>query len=136
MKLDITRKSDLAVRALCALGGQKERVKGSDLAELIDTTTGFLPQVLAPLVRRRWIKSTPGPSGGYMLDVDLATISLLDVIEAVEGPLDADVCVLDGGHCTGTNRCVIHDAWSSAREQLYAELATTPISQTSPRGEA
>ncbi len=133
MKLDITRKSDLAVRAMCALGSQDERVKGSDLAGFIDTTPGFLPQVLAPMVRRRWINSTPGPTGGYMLDVDLSSISLLDVIEAVEGPLEDDVCVLDGHKCEQSDHCAIHTAWLSARQLLYQTLATTPISEANPR---
>ena len=133
MRLDITRKSDLAVRALYALGSEDERTKGSDLAEIIDTTTGFLPQVLAPLVRRRWIDSTPGPTGGYRLQVSLDDISVLDVIEAVEGPLQEDRCVLDDGTCADTNHCAIHEAWVRAREQLYRELAATPMSRSAPR---
>jgi len=133
LKLEITRRSDLAVRALRVLGGHDERVKGSDLAAMIDSTTGFLPQVLAPLVRRRWIDSTPGPTGGYRLGVDLDSISLLDVIEALEGPLEQDVCALDGGHCTGSNQCAIHEAWMVARRHLYKELQATPISRTDSR---
>lgn len=134
MRLDITRKSDLAVRALHALGSQDDRTKGSDLAEKIGTTAGFLPQVLAPLVRRRWIDSTPGPTGGYRLQVSLDDISLFDVIEAVEGPLPQDSCVLDGGTCDDTSHCAIHEAWIRAREQLYRELAATPMSRSTPRG--
>lgn len=133
MKLDITRKSDLAVRALCVLGTRRDRIKGSDLAEMIETTAGFLPQVLAPLVRRRWIDSAPGPTGGYRLDAELDDISMLDVIEAVEGPMDHELCVLDGGHCTDTGHCAIHEAWMIARDRLYEELAATPISRSNPR---
>ncbi len=133
MRLDITRKSDLAVRAMCALGSNPDRLKGSDLAELIGTTNGFLPQVLAPLVRRRWIDSAPGPTGGYRLDVDLDDISLFDVIEAVEGPLDEEICVLDAGHCDESNQCAIHEAWMAARDKLYGDLAATPVSRSRPR---
>ncbi len=135
MKLEITRSSDLAVRALCALASSDDRVKGVDLAERIDTTVGFLPQVLAPLVRKRWISSNPGPTGGYFLNVGLDDVSLLDVIEAVEGPSEEDICVLDGGVCEDSDRCVIHEAWIRARDQLMSELAATPISVTNPRGD-
>jgi Rrf2 family protein len=133
LKLDITRKSDLAVRAMLVLGASDDRLRGSDLADLIDTTNGFLPQVLAPLVRRGWIDSSPGPSGGYLLNVDLDDVSLLDVIEAVEGPFDHEVCVLDGGRCHNINHCAIHEAWMLARERLHEVLAATPISQSVPR---
>ena len=133
MRLDITRRSDLAVRALCALGSNEERIKGPDLAELIQTTPTFLPQVLSPLVRRRWIASTPGPTGGYVLKANLDDISLLDVIEAVEGPLDHDVCVLDGDQCTQVDYCAVHEAWMEARRQLYHRLDAIPISRSSLR---
>jgi Rrf2 family protein len=133
LKLEITRRSDLAVRALRALGSQDDRIKGTELAELIDSTTGFLPQVLAPLVRQRWIDSVPGPTGGYRLAVDLDDISLLDVIEAVEGPVEQDICVLDSGDCDKTNRCAIHEAWMAARDRLYEELAGTTISRVAHR---
>lgn len=133
MRLDMTRRSDLAVRALWALGANEERIKGSELADLIDTTPAFLPQVLSPLVRRRWVDSTPGPNGGYLLAVDLDDVSLLDVIEAVEGPLDHDVCVLDGGHCTEVGHCAVHEAWTEARQQLYRRLDATPISRSNLR---
>ena len=127
VKLDITRKSDLAVRALQVLDAVDDRIKGSDLAELVNSTPGFIPQVLAPLVKKRWVRSDPGPTGGYVLIVDLDTISVLDVIEAVEGPTDMDVCVLDGGHCSEGDRCAIHEAWSRARGQLLAELGSTSL---------
>ena len=127
MRLDITRKTDLAVRALRVLDGVDGRVKGSRLAELINSTPGFVPQVVAPLVKKRWVRSDPGPTGGYVLIVGLDEISLLDVIEAVEGPTDVDLCVLDGGPCDEAERCAVHDAWNRARDQLLAELRTTPL---------
>lgn len=108
-------------------------MKGSDLAEMVQTTIGFLPQVLAPLVRRGWVDSAPGPTGGYVLSADLDDVSLLEVIEAVEGPLEQEVCVLDGGRCENVDRCVVHEAWMKARDQLYEELAMVPISRTEPR---
>lgn len=108
-------------------------MKGSDLAEMVQTTIGFLPQVLAPLVRRGWVDSAPGPTGGYVLSADLDDVSLLEVIEAVEGPLEQEICVLDGGRCESADRCVVHEAWMKARDQLYEELATVPISRTRPR---
>ncbi|MCP3856861.1 MAG: Rrf2 family transcriptional regulator [Actinomycetia bacterium] len=137
MKLDVTRRSDLAVRTLLALDGVGDRVKGSDLAELVSSTPGFLPQVLAPLVQRRWVRSDPGPTGGYVLLVDLGSISVLDVIEAIEGPTDLEMCVLDGRLCDDLGRCAIHDAWSRARETLVEELGATSLEQIRehpPRG--
>lgn len=85
MRLEITRRSDLATRALLALAAAGERTKASVLAEAVGTTPGFLSQAMTPLVARGWVRSEPGPTGGYTVLVDPATVSVLEVIEAVEG---------------------------------------------------
>ncbi|MFQ5557945.1 MAG: RrF2 family transcriptional regulator [Acidimicrobiales bacterium] len=127
MRLDITRKTDLAVRALRVLDERGERAKSSELADLISSTAAFVPQVLAPLVKKGWIRSEPGPAGGYTLVIDLDEVAVLDVIEAVEGPTEQEVCVLDGRRCDEVGHCVIHAAWSRARAELLTELAATPL---------
>ena len=65
MRLEITRRAELAVRALALLGRSSERVKASVLADGLGTTVSFVPQVLGPLVRAGWVRSDPGPTGGY-----------------------------------------------------------------------
>ena len=100
MRLEVTRKSDLAVRALRVLAQSSSRMKGPALAEAVDTTSGFVSQVLNPLVRQGWVRSDPGPSGGYALAADLDSLSVLDVIEAIEGPTDSGRCVLADRDCS------------------------------------
>lgn len=128
MKLEITRKADLATRSLLALAEVARRSKSSELAARVGTTPGYLAQVLAPLVARGWVQSEPGPAGGYTSVADLAEISVLDVIEAVEGSTDAGRCVLQQRTCLSEGPCALHQPWSRARNQLLAELASTPLS--------
>lgn len=127
MRLEVTRRSDLAVRVLHQLARAEGRTKGSALADAVATTPGFVAHVMAPLVRRRWVSSEPGPSGGYRLEVDLAEVSLLDVIEAVEGPTDTDRCVLADRTCDAAGTCALHVPWRRARAQLLDELAATAV---------
>lgn len=128
MRLEISRRTDLATQALLVLGATDGRIKGPALAEAVGTTSGFLSQVLSPLVTRRWIRSDPGPTGGYSLSVALDRISVLEVLEAIEGPTDSGECVLEDRACTSTHPCALHVPWSKARAQLLAELAATPLS--------
>lgn len=128
MKLEITRKADLATRALLVLGRADARWKAKDLAHDVGTTPGFLTQVMAPLVTRRWVHSEPGPTGGYRAVVDLSEVNVLEVIEAVEGPVDTEHCVLEDRTCRSAEPCALHQPWSRARSQLLAELAATPLS--------
>src|SRR6188472_2168968 len=108
MRLELTRKSDLAVRALRALAGSNERMKGSALAEAVGSTPGFVAQTVTPLVRRGWVRSDPGPSGGYSLVVALDAVSVLAVIEAIEGPTASGRCVLGDRPCNETGTCALH----------------------------
>lgn len=122
----MTRKADLATRTLVALDGAS-RLKAGDLAQALGTTSGFVPQVVGPLVRAGWVRSEPGPAGGYSLSVDLTEISVLDVIEAAEGPTDSGRCVVVDRPCDSSNPCVVHDAWVEARRLLLAQLARTSL---------
>jgi len=127
MRLEITQRADLAVRALVELRQSQDRLKSTDLAEILGTTPGFVPQVMGPLVRSGWVRSLPGPSGGYQPIGDLGRLSVLAVIEAVDGPTDTGRCVVADRECGSTQPCALHDAWGRARRELRASLAELPL---------
>ena len=134
MRLELAGKTDLALRALVALKASGERTAGPDLAEALDTTHLYLPQVMRPLVQQSWVTSTPGPGGGYELVVGLGSVSVLELIEAMEGRTDSDTCVLKGGTCDTSDPCALHDAWTSARDALLHELSTTSLADATRKG--
>lgn len=127
MRLEVTRRSDLAVRALRALAAAGDRLKGPELAEIVGATPGFLGQAMTPLVRAGWVRSDPGPTGGYSLAGPLDDLSVLAVVEAVEGPTDSGRCVLVDGPCAGHGTCALHEPWLRARTLLLAELDASPV---------
>ncbi len=134
MRLEVTRRTDLATRALIALVASGQRRKASELAEDLDTSPGFLSQAMTPMVNRGWVRSEPGRSGGYTAAVALEDVSVLDVVEAVEGQTDVTRCVLENRACAGGARCALHDAWAQARGHLLRDLNDTPLSAiASPR---
>jgi Rrf2 family protein len=127
MRLEVSRRADLACRALLVLAKQRERLKAGDLASRIGTTSGFLSQVLTPLVACGWVTSEPGPRGGYRSTPAAGGVSLLDVIEAIEGPTDTEQCVLEDRPCLGAAACPLHRPWDRARGALLDELRRTPL---------
>jgi Rrf2 family iron-sulfur cluster assembly transcriptional regulator len=128
MRLEITRRADLATRALVELQtAAPDRLKASELARRLEASPGFLTQAMTPLVQQGWVRSEPGPAGGYTAVVDPSAVSVLDVIEAVEGPTPTTQCVLEDRACAGGGTCALHVPWSKARTQLLAELAATPL---------
>lgn len=129
MRLEITRKADLAATALVVLARSGRKMKAAELAEVIGATPGFVPQVIAPLVEHGWVRSEPGPTGGYSAVVDLGSVSLRAVIEAADGPTDTGRCVLEERPCNDSGPCALHTPWTRARKQLLDELERTPMSE-------
>jgi Rrf2 family iron-responsive transcriptional regulator len=129
VKFTLQGKTDLAIRTLNVLAESGIRWRASELAGAIDSTPEFIPQVLAPLVRAGWVESRRGPTGGYRLQS--TAISVRDVIEAVEGPIDTAGCVLRGVPCGTDGNCALHGAWSKALDALLRELGHTPARSNS-----
>ncbi len=127
MRLEITQRADLAVRALVLLERSPFRLKSADLASALGTTPGFVPQVMGPLVRAGWVRSVPGPTGGYELAVLLDELNVLEIVEQVDGPTDTGRCVVADRPCDAAVPCALHIAWGRARRELVASLAATSL---------
>ena len=125
MRLEVTRRADLAVRVIGLLA-DGEQIKGSDLAAGLGASPGFMAQVVGPLVKTGWVRSEPGPTGGYVLDRAASSISVLDVVEAVDGPTDSGRCVVADRRCGRGPECALHVAWTRARAELMESLRNIP----------
>lgn len=124
MQVALGRKGDYSVRAVLDLARHHGdgRRKAREIAAAMDIPEQYLPQILAPLIRAKLLAAVAGPDGGYSLAVPPATITLLAVIEAAEGPLRSDRCVLRGGPCDWEGACPLHEAWTDARLALAERL--------------
>lgn len=129
MIFGLSRRTDLALKAIGVLSRAEIRMTGAALAGEIGTTLQFLPQVIAPLIRAGWVDSERGPRGGYRAQEALESIPLLELIEATEGEIDNGRCVLRDGPCPGSETCPVHIAWMSARDVLLEKLSELSIAQ-------
>jgi len=130
MRLELTKRGDYAVRAMLALA----RAEGTGLlsarriAEAMDIPVRFLPQALGDLGRAGLVEAAPGRAGGYRLARDASSISLLDVIEAVEGDSRRQSCVLRGGPCGRDGFCDVHEVFFAGQERLLEHFARSMLS--------
>lgn len=138
MQIALGRKGDYSVRAMIELARHygDGRRKAREIARTMDIPERYLPQLLAPLVHAGLLAATAGPDGGYELAVPPRAISLLQVIELAEGPLESPECVLRGGPCDWEGICPAHDTWVGARAVLARHLDRTTLAQLAERDAA
>jgi Rrf2 family protein len=89
----------------------------------------FLRQVMGDLVRAGLADATLGRTGGYRLARLPTQISLLEVIEAVEGDRRRRACVLRGGPCVLDRVCALHAVFAAAQDDALRRLRTTTIAE-------
>ena len=129
MRLELTKRGDYAVRAMIALarGHGNGLLSARRIADAMVIPVRFLPQVLGDLQRAGLVEAAPGRSGGYRLARDAASISLLDVIEAVEGDTRRRECVLRGGPCGIDGTCDVHNVFFEGQEALRGTFAASTL---------
>jgi Rrf2 family protein len=134
MQFTLQRKTELALRALRTLARTSTTMPGNELAGAITTSTTYLPQVMSPLVTAGWVRSGRGPNGGYTLQFPADDISMLALIEASEGSLPDDKCVLRNGPCGDEEPCALHHSWRRAQDALLRELARISVLEHTATG--
>lgn len=132
MRLELSKRGDYAVRAMLALADSRGLLTGGRIAEQTGIPISFLPQVMGSLVHAGLVEGLQGRTGGYRLARGPGEISLLAVVEAVEGDSRRSTCILRGGPCGVDGICRVHGAFFSAQEALLAELAGATLADLSP----
>lgn len=120
----ITRATEYAIRALLFLAKQPEGeiVYKKDICKTQDITPAFLTKVLQPLIKAGIVGSQRGVGGGFFLAKDPAQVTLLDIVEAEEGPLQLNLCLESNGACSRDLFCPVHGAWQEVQEKMGAVL--------------
>lgn len=129
MRLELTRRGDYAIRSVIALAriADGTRLSVRQLADAEGIPVRFLPQVMADLGRAGLVEAVAGRTGGYRLARPAREMTLLDVIEAVEGNIRRHTCVLRGGACGVDGACAVHSVFSDAQDDLLARIARATV---------
>jgi Rrf2 family protein len=131
MQLNLMRKSDYSILAMIYVARRDGDglSQARQIAAEMDIPYKFLTQILANLVAEGLLEATRGPAGGYRLARPGAQITLLDVVEAAEGPAAVTDCALREGPCEVAQPCAVHDTWVRAQGALARELASTTLAE-------
>jgi Rrf2 family protein len=125
--MQITRQADYAVRAVLYLAGLNNggRAPTSLIASEQRIPPSFLAKIVSQLSVAGVVQTSRGARGGVSLARPSNDISLLEVIEAIDGPITLNECVIDSSACTFGKDCPVHQVWCDAQEKLVTQLRTT-----------
>jgi len=126
----LTTKGRFAVTAMVDLALRHGRgpVTLAGISERQDISLSYLEQLFGKLRRHQLVDSVRGPGGGYTLAKPLDSVSVADIIRAVDEPIDATQC---GGkeNCRDEHRCMTHDLWTSLNKKIYEYLDSVTLAE-------
>ena len=128
--MQLTRAADYAVRVMVHLAGlpPETRASRAELAAAAECPEQFLSKVLQNLTRAGLVLSHRGNTGGFELPNMHRTASLLEVVEAIEGPIRLNVCLASDRACARQEWCPAHDVWVNAQAAIAEVLRGASIS--------
>jgi Rrf2 family protein len=127
--MQLTRASDYAVRVLVYLATLPElkRVLLPDLAHATETPESFLSKVLQSLAHAQFISSRRGKLGGFAILPQGRDATMLQIIEAIDGPVCLNVCLSGGKDCNRKSTCPAHPVWARAQRAMLDVLVSATV---------
>ena len=132
----ISRQTDYACRVILhlALLPQGSRITAKEISKKRIIPRFLIRRIVTRLAKAHLLATTRGKGGGLALAKPSDQISLLDVAQAMEGPLALNACTLDPKSCPLMKACPVHEEWVRARDLLSAELSQATFDKLAQRG--
>lgn len=129
--MQITRQADYAIRAVLYISklGPNQRAATSQIAQEQHIPPSFLAKIISQLSIAGLLQTSRGARGGVTLARTPEEITLLEVVEAIDGPIALNECVNDVNACTFGDECPLRPIWCDAQEDLVKRLKATNFAQ-------
>jgi Rrf2 family protein len=132
--LQVSRKVDYGLRAMVRLAKNPPGAVMSfrDIAACEGIPDDYLAKIMRSLVVGKLVRSTRGPRGGYRLALPPSELTILDVIEAVEGPIAINACLESDGNCPKLEGCTLHGVFQRAQSAMIDVFRETLLADVLP----
>ena len=129
--MQLTMTGEYAVRAMVGLASKPfgTVMPISEISEQWEISENFLRKIIAHLVKMGLVHSQRGTNGGVRLAIPAEQLTLLDVIEAVEGKIFLNKCLIGPECCTQTAWCAVHTVWCEAQEAMRSILSKRSLAE-------
>ncbi|GAM09963.1 HTH-type transcriptional regulator IscR [Geobacter sp. OR-1] len=131
--MELTRKGEYAIRGIIYLARLKPGSVAliSEIAESTGVPQTFLAKILQSFAKIGLVNSFRGTGGGFVLGRPPAKITLLEVVEAVEGPIMPNRCMMDESGCEFSRTCLVHPVWREVQSKVVQILGSVTIEELS-----
>ena len=131
MPFRLTNEGEYAVRLMVYLAGrdQEHLVSAGEIAENQNIPKRFLRTIISQFAKKGFIDSFQGNGGGIRLAAGAENRTLLEVIEAVEGPIYLNVCMQGEAACQFSSQCAVHLIWHEAQQAIQKILGQKKIKE-------
>ncbi|GIK54407.1 MAG: Rrf2 family transcriptional regulator [Chloroflexi bacterium] len=124
----INRRTDYALRILIELAVQADVcLPAREISQRTNVPKAFLHKIMVDLARAGLIQTQPGPGGGLLLSVSTNQINMQQILEAMEGPICLNVCLLRPHECPRDQICPGHDFWGRLQTTIVQQLRATTL---------
>lgn len=122
--MELTRKGEYAIRGILYLAGQPQGKVAliSEIAQSAEVPKSFLSKIFQSFAKMGLVNSYRGTGGGFTLARPAARITLREVVEAVEGPILPNRCLIGKGVCAKDATCSVHPVWQRVQKEVVAIL--------------
>jgi Rrf2 family protein len=122
--MQLTREADYGIRSVLYLSRQPYKKVSfvNEISEEYKIPRSFLAKILQKLVRAKIVRSYRGVKGGFSLARQARDITVLDVLEAIEGKLALNICVSDKKKCSFSKHCPSHILWMNVQARVVDTL--------------
>jgi FeS assembly SUF system regulator len=131
--LRLSKKADYALMAMKHLAIKSEAGPSStsarEIAEQYDIPIELMAKVLQRLARSGLLTSHQGTRGGYTLSRSTASISVADIIQAIDGPLTVTACSTDDEQCEQFEKCNVRDPLWRIKDRILTALSTCSLAE-------
>lgn len=129
--MQITKQADYALRAMYFLAHlpPNQRAATSQIADEQGIPPSFLAKIISQLSIAGLIHTSRGARGGVSLAVSPEKVSILDVVEAIDGPIALNECTVNPSVCPNGPDCPIHAMWCEAQFELVNKLKATTFAK-------
>ncbi|MCL5264367.1 MAG: Rrf2 family transcriptional regulator [Chloroflexi bacterium] len=133
--MQLSRRADYGVRAMIDVASRRQgkRTTIDDISRRQAVPVGFLRRIIAALAVGGLLQTQRGEGGGIILARQADDITLLEILEALEGPIALNRCTFNPSQCPRTSHCAVHEVWARLQRQLTETMGAISLSALAER---